>query len=197
MKLSVWFVIFIVESFTLIVKLETDIISLIHNPDTRREGFRQLVKLYEKPLYSVIRKMVIDHDETNDLLQETFIKVWENLDSFKAESKIYTWIYRIAVNQCLQYLKKQKRRKLWNNGLNDEMIDKLKSNDSLCADHVQMKLQKAILKLPDKQRLIFNMKYYDDMSYIDMAEITQTSSGALRASYHHAVKKIEELLQED
>lgn len=179
------------------MKPEVDFISLINEPSTRQEGFKQLVKSYEKPLYSVIRKMVIDHDEAKDLLQETFIKVWQNLDSFRAESKVYTWVYRVAVNHCLQHLKKRKKRNVWNNELNDEMVDNLKSNESLSGDEVQLRLQQAILKLPDKQRLIFNLKYFEEMSYSDMAEITQTTSGALRASYHHAVKKIEGLLQED
>ncbi|UXP30886.1 sigma-70 family RNA polymerase sigma factor [Reichenbachiella agarivorans] len=175
---------------------EEHFISLIQNTSTKREGFRLLVKAFEKPLYSVIRKMVIDHDETKDVLQDTFVKVWENLDSFKAESKIYTWVYRVAVNHCLQYLKKKQRRNLFNSGVNEEMMMQLESNESISGDEIQLKLQKAILKLPDKQRLVFNLKYYEEMSYEQMAEITETSSGALRASYHQAVKKIETMIQE-
>lgn len=163
------------------------------DPDHRREAFRELVKAYERPLYIVIRKMVLDHDETKDVLQETFIKVWENLDRFQSKSDLYTWVYRIAVNHCLAHLKKKKRIRLF--GRDDWPQAQISSEDTMGGDEMEKKLQEAILKLPDKQRMIFNLKYFEEMSYDQMARITDTSSGALRASYHHAVKKIEEYIQ--
>ncbi|SHJ51757.1 RNA polymerase sigma-70 factor, ECF subfamily [Reichenbachiella agariperforans] len=141
--------------------------------------------------------MIIDHDETADLLQDTFIKIWEKLDSFKGDAQFYTWVYRIAINHCLQHLKKQKRRRMWSTGYEEEKIAQLQATPSISGDEIQLKLQKAILKLPDKQRLVFNLKYYEDMSYDQIARITNTTSGALRATYHHAVKKIEKMIQMD
>ncbi|NJM93445.1 MAG: sigma-70 family RNA polymerase sigma factor [Cytophagales bacterium] len=177
------------------MQTEKEWVDQLTNPATKREAFRQLVKTYERPLYSVIRKMVIDHELARDLMQDTFIKVWENMDRFKAESKLYTWMYRIAVNECLQHLAKTKRRSIVRVDYSDELAQKLEAQESLSGDELQLKLQKALLCLPDKQRLVFNLKYYEDMDYEQMAEITETSAGALRASYHHAVKKIEKYLQ--
>lgn len=156
-----------------------------------------MVKAYERPLYSVIRKMVLDHDETKDLLQETFIKVWEKLDAFKGEASLYTWVYRIAVNHCLKHLKRKKRFSIFGSEGSEAIERQVAQTDSVSGDELQQKLQRAIMKLPDKQKLIFNMKYFEEMSYDQMAEITETSSGALRASYHHAVKKIEDYLRQE
>ncbi|MGL1887411.1 MAG: sigma-70 family RNA polymerase sigma factor [Reichenbachiella sp.] len=174
---------------------EEQILILITNPESKREGFKLLVNSYERPLYSVIRKMVFSHEETKDLLQDTFVKAWEHLDAFESQSQIYTWVYRIAVNNCLQYLKKKKRRGLFRGSMEDDMIRHLKADESIGGDELQLKLQTAILKLPDKQRLVFNMRYFEDMSFEQIAAVTQTSSGALRASYHLAAKKIEEMIQ--
>lgn len=139
--------------------------------------------------------MVIDHDDADDLTQEIFIKIHKSIDQFREDSQLYTWVYRIATNECLTFLNKKRRRfflPLENVGR--ELSQKLDSSPHVSGDAVQMKLQKALLTLPDKQRLVFNMKYFDDMQYEQIAEITSTSVGALKASYHHAVKKIEDYL---
>ena len=139
--------------------------------------------------------MVIDHDDADDLVQEIFVKVWKNLKSFREDSKLFTWIYRIATNECLTFLKRKKRRFFVPiNDVQGELSTKLESEPALSGDDVQLKLQKALLTLPDKQRMVFNMKYFDDLKFKDISEITKTSEGALKANYHHAVKKIEEYL---
>jgi RNA polymerase sigma factor (sigma-70 family) len=171
---------------------------------TDKQGaFTQLIKKYQQKIYWHIRKMVIDHDDADDLVQETFIKVWQGLANFRGDSQLFTWIYRIATNECLSHLQRKKRHNhvpLENsddeNSLN--LIDTLESSiDSgyISGEEIQLKLQKALLQLPDKQRLVFNMKYYDDLKYEEISEITGTSVGALKASYHLAVKKIEEQLK--
>jgi len=142
--------------------------------------------------------MVIDHDDSDDLVQEVFIKVWDNLDRFREDSSLYTWIYRIATNECLNFLKKKKRRFFLPIGdVEHELNAKLDSSNHISGEEIQLKLQKALLKLPDKQRMVFNMKYFDDMKYEEIAKITETSVGSLKASYHHAVKKIEEFINID
>ena len=139
--------------------------------------------------------MVISHDDTDDLLQEVYIKVWDNLASFRGDSQLFTWLYRIATNEALNFLRKQKRYKLFSSDIHEDLIEKLPTQMPTDADEVERKLQKAILQLPDKQRLVFHLKYYDDLPYEEISKITDTSVGALKASYHHAVKKIEEFLQ--
>jgi RNA polymerase sigma factor (sigma-70 family) len=152
-----------------------------------------LVRTYQKRVYSHVRKMVIDHDDADDLTQETFIKIHRYIETFREDSQLFTWIYRIATNECLSFLQKKKRRFFLPIGdVAGELSTKLDQTPGLNGDEVQLKLQKALLQLPDKQRLVFNMKYFEDLTYEEMAEITNTSVGALKASYHHAVKKIEE-----
>lgn len=139
-----------------------------------------------------IRRMVVDHDDTDDLVQETFIKIWKNLRNFRAESNLYTWIYRIATNETLSFLQKRKRKYLFTTiDYNSKLSKNLEDDNYYNGDEIQLKLQKALLTLPDKQRLVFNMKYYDDLKYKEMSGILGTSVGALKASYHIAVKKIE------
>jgi RNA polymerase sigma-70 factor (ECF subfamily) len=158
-----------------------------------------VINKYQQKIYWHIRKMVIDHDDADDVVQETFIKVWHGLENFRSDSQVYTWIYRIATNESLNFLQKKRRQ----NHVpldNDDSLDLLNtlensiSQDYISGDEIQLKLQKALLKLPDKQRLVFNMKYFDDMKYEEISEITGTSIGALKASYHLAVKKIEDSL---
>lgn len=140
--------------------------------------------------------MVIDHDDADDIVQEVFIKVYKNIGKFREDAQLFTWIYRIATNECLTFLNKKKRRFFLPIGdVEAELNNKLDSSSNMDGNEIQIKLQKALLKLPAKQRLVFNMKYYDDMKYEEIANITETSVGALKASYHHAVKKIEELLK--
>lgn len=158
-------------------------------------AFNQLVKLYQVRLYFHIRKIVINHEDANDVLQNTFLKVWNNLDTFRQESALYTWLYRIATNEAITFLNSKKRRN-WIplQDTTDPLMNSLKADPYFEGDKLQMKLQQAILKLPDKQRIVFNMKYFDEIKYEDMSKILNTSVGALKASFHHAVKKIEEFL---
>lgn len=156
-----------------------------------------LVRTYQKKVYWHIRKMVISHEEADDLTQEVFIKIHRHIGNFREDSRLYTWIYRIATNECLTFLQRRKRRFFLPLGdLQAELTGKLITGDHISGDEVQLRLQKALLTLPDKQRLVFNMKYFDDHSYEEISEITGTSVGALKASYHLAVKKIEEHLKQ-
>ena len=173
------------------------IIAKFADEKTREEAFCELLKKYQQKIYWHVRRMVIDHDDADDLTQETFIKAWRGLENFKGESQLYTWLYRIATNECLNFLAKKKRRFfLPINDITEELSNKIESADLISGEQIQLKLQKALLTLPDKQRLVFNMKYFDDMKYDDIAEITGTSVGALKASYHLAVKKIELYFEE-
>jgi len=176
---------------------DQEILVKFADPASRNLAFNQLVRKYQQKVYWHVRKMVVDHDDADDLTQDTFVKVWKHLGNFRQDASLYTWIYRIATNECLNFLS-SKRRKFFLplNDVGEELASKLEADPNLAGDEVELKLQKAILRLPDKQRLVFNLKYYDDMKYEDMAEVTGTSVGALKASYHHAVKKIEQYINE-
>ncbi len=177
---------------------DKDLLLKIQDPDTREKSFNVLVKKYQQRLYWHIRKMVIDHDDSDDILQEVFIKVWKNIDRFREDSSLFTWLYKIATNECLNFLNRQKRRRmLYLSDLSSELTKKMDSSPHIDGTEIQIKLQKALLKLPDKQRLVFNMKYFDNMKYEEISRITDTSVGGLKASYHLAVKKIEEYLNLD
>ncbi|HEY9007176.1 RNA polymerase sigma factor [Ohtaekwangia sp.] len=174
---------------------DKELLEKIRNADTRNYGFNLLVRVYQQRVYWHIRKMVIDHDDADDVTQEVFIKIHKNIDNFREDSQLYTWIYRIATNECLSFLQRKKRRFfLPIADVSKELSAKLDSSSHVSGDEIQLKLQKALLKLPDKQRVVFNLKYFEDMSYEEIAAITNTSVGALKASYHHAVKKIEDFL---
>lgn len=162
---------------------------------TRNEAFNLLLNKYQQKIYWHIRRIVIDHDDTDDLVQETFVKVWKNLANFRSDSQLYTWLYRIATNESITFLNKKKLKN--NVSLDDvgsELAETLASSSYFDGDKIQRKLQEAILTLPEKQRLIFNMKYFDDMKYDEISEVLGTSVGALKASFHIAVKKIESIL---
>ena len=177
---------------------DKELLAKIRNPETRNYGFNMLVRGYQQRVYGLIRKMVIDHDDADDVTQEVFIKVHKAIDTFREDSQLYTWIYRIATNESLTFLSKKRRRFFL--PLDDvaaELTAIIDASPHISGDEIQKKLQKALLTLPDKQRLVFNLKYYEEMPYQQMAEITGTSEGALKASYHHAVKKIEEYLSKD
>lgn len=177
---------------------DSELLARIRNPDTRNYGFNLLVREYQQRVYWHVRKMVIDHDDADDLTQDVFIKVYKAIDTFQGNSQLFTWIYRIATNECLTFLNR-KRRKFFLpiEDVGKELTEKVNSSPDLSGDEVQKKLQRALLQLPDKQRLVFNMKYFDDLSYEQISEITNTSVGALKASFHHATKKIEEFLSGD
>ena len=177
---------------------EDEIIAKLRDPNTRRDAFTQIVEMYSEKLYWLIRKMVLSHDDANDILQNTFLKAWTNLDSFRGDAKIFTWIYKIAVNENITFLNRQ--RTMNNVSLDDAdvfMLERLSGDEYFDGDALQLKLEEAILKLPEKQRIVFLMKYNEEMKYEDMSEILGTSVGALKASYHHAIKKIETFLTQD
>ncbi len=164
---------------------------------TKRDlAFQMLVKKYQERLYWHIRKIVLSHDDTDDILQNTFIKVWKNIENFREESSLFTWLYRIATNESLTFINSNKRKRFVSmNDTSEYLMNNLTSDPYFEGDEIQMKLQDAILRLPEKQRLVFNMKYYEEMKYDVMSEILDTSVGALKASYHHATKKIEEYIK--
>ncbi|MFM7194902.1 MAG: RNA polymerase sigma factor [Bacteroidota bacterium] len=174
------------------------ILEKLRTPETRNYGFNLLVRAYQKKVYWLVRKMVIDHDDADDITQETFVKIHRNIDGFREDSKLFTWIYRIATNESLSFLRARRRRLfLPIHDVERELSGMIDSGKGIDGSEIEKKLQKAILTLPEKQRLVFNMKYFDDLSYEQIAEITGTSVGALKASHHHAVKKIEEYLEQD
>ncbi|MDX5419961.1 MAG: RNA polymerase sigma factor [Hymenobacteraceae bacterium] len=177
---------------------DKELLEKFANPNTRNLAFNQLIRKYQQKIYWHIRKMVIDHDDADDLTQEVFIKVWKNLENFRQDAQLYTWLYRIATNECLTFLSsKRKKFFLPINDVAAELTEKIDSSSDIDGDEIQLKLQKALLRLPDKQRLVFNMKYYDELKYEEISAILGTSVGALKASYHLAVKKIEEFLKQD
>ena len=177
---------------------DKEIIQLVGDPQTSEQGFRILVKSYQERIYWHIRRMVYSHDDANDISQNTFVKIWQNLASFRSDSNLYTWIYRIATNETFDFLRKKKRYVF---GGEEDYRNQLKQNleddNFFSGTEIEKKLQKALLELPNKQRIVFNMKYFDEMKYDEMSTVLNTSVGALKASYHHAVKKIEKNLEVD
>ncbi|MBP6386692.1 MAG: RNA polymerase sigma factor [Pseudarcicella sp.] len=172
---------------------DKEILEMFSKSESQNNAFNILIEQYQRRIYWHVRKLVIDHDDANDITQDTFIKVWKSLSNFKGESQLFTWIYRIATNESLNHLAKKKKNLHQSLDTMFETIsNNLESTDMISGEEIQIKLQKALLQLPDKQRAVFNMKYYDDLKYEDMSEITGTSVGALKASYHLAVKKIED-----
>jgi len=168
------------------------VIKELKSSTTQEKAFKTLVEKYKERLYWHIRRIVLDHDDADDVLQNTFIKVYRNIQSFNEDSAIYTWMYRIATNEALSFL--QKKAKFYDatsDELQQKMLENLRADTYFDGDEIQMKLQEAIATLPEKQRLVFNMKYFEELKYEDMSSILETSVGALKASYHHAVKKIE------
>jgi len=163
---------------------------------TKERAFTAIIKKYQEKLYWHVRRMVVDHDDANDVLQNMFIKVWNALDHFREDSQLYTWLYRIATNECLTFLEQQKKRGTLSltddeNGLGN----KIRADEGFDANRLEWKLQLAIQQLPEKQRLVFNLRYYDEMPYEEMSRVLDTSEGALKASYHHAAKKVEEFIK--
>jgi len=165
------------------------------DPATKEQAFTGIIKKYQEKLYWHIRRMLVDHDDTNDVLQNMFIKVWKGLENFREDSQLYTWLYRIATNESLTFLSQQKKRNLVSLGdVENGLSNRLKSDSEFDANKLEWKLQLGIQTLPEKQRLVFNLRYYDEMPYEEMSKVLDTSEGALKASYHHAAKKIEEFI---
>ncbi len=174
---------------------DKELLQKFRDENSSNHAFSLIVKKYQRRLYYHIRKIVIDHDDTDDALQNTFVKAWKGLPNFKEEAQLFTWLYRIATNEALGLLRKKKRDNLVSiHPIEYELSKSLESDHYFKGDEIQMKLQQAILTLPEKQRLVFNMRYYDEMPYEQMSEVLETSVGALKASYHIAAKKIEDYL---
>ncbi len=164
-------------------------------PATKERAFTGIIKKYQEKLYWHVRRMVVDHEDANDVLQNMFIKVWKGLENFREDSQLYTWLYRIATNECLTFIAQQKKRSAVSlSDVENGLSNKLKSDTNFDANKLEWKLQLGIQNLPEKQRIVFNLRYYDEMPYEEMSRVLETSEGALKASYHHAAKKIEEFI---
>ncbi len=171
---------------------DKELVYQFKNDSVREPAFTAIVKKYQEKLYWHIRRMIVDHDDTNDVLQNMFIKVWKGLENFREDSQLYTWLYRIATNESLSFLDQKKRKGTDRfDEIESGLSNKIKVDSNFDANKLEWKLQLAIQKLPEKQRLVFNLRYYDEMPYEQMSRILDTSEGALKASYHHAAKKIE------
>lgn len=177
---------------------EETLLNELKQLETQAKAFEVLVNTYKERLYWHIRRIVLNHDDTDDVLQNTFIKVFKNIAGFKGDSKLYSWMYRIATNEALTFLKKKSNKLgISNLELQDKIVSNLQADVYFEGDEIQLKLQKAIATLPEKQKLVFNMKYYQEMKYEEISEILNTSVGGLKASYHLAVKKVETYLKGD
>ena len=175
---------------------EKDFIQDLLNPKTQNVAFQKLLRDYQRPLYSHIRSIVLNHDDADDVMQNTFIKVFRYLKDFKGDSKLFSWMYRIATNEAITFInQKAKRNGTTSEAMQTRIVDNLKADTYFDGNEIQIKLQKAVAMLPEKQQLVFKMKYYEELKYEELSEILGTSVGALKASYHHAVKKIEEFVK--
>ena len=175
---------------------EKEFIEQLLNPKTQNQAFQKLLRDYQRPLYNHIRNIVLNHDDADDVLQNTFVKVFQYLKNFKGESKLFSWMYRIATNEAITFInQKAKRNGTTSEAMQNKIVDNLQADTYFDGNEIQFKLQKAIVLLPEKQQLVFKMKYYEEIKYEDMSVILGTSVGALKASYHHAVKKIEEYMK--
>jgi RNA polymerase sigma factor (sigma-70 family) len=180
----------------LTVQEDSELLRQFREPETKERAYTALIKKYQERLYWHIRRMVVDHDDANDVLQNVFIRVWNALGNFKEESQLYTWLYRIATNESLTFLESQKKRASVSlSDVESGLENKLKAEQGFDANKLEWKLQLAIQQLPEKQRVVFSLRYYDEMPYEEMSRVLETSEGALKASYHHAVKKIEDYIK--
>ena len=176
---------------------DADLVARLRDPKTCRAAFGDLIRLYTEPLYRQIRRMVQTHEDTDDILQNCFMKAWQNIENFRGDAKLSTWLYKIAINESLTHLEKERKRQ--GVSIDDEehlLINLIEADTEIDGDSLAEELRKAIATLPEKQRLVFNMRYYDEMKYEQMSEILGTSVGALKASYHLAAKKIEQYFSE-
>lgn len=177
---------------------EKEFIKDLLNPKTQNEAFKKLLRDYQKPLYNHVRNIVLNHDDADDVLQNTFVKIFQYLKDFKGDSKLFSWMYRIATNESITFLnQKAKRNGTTSQAMQSKIVDNLKADTYFDGSEIQIKLQKAINLLPDKQQLVFKMRYFEEIKYEDLSETLGTSVGALKASYHHAVKKIENYMNEN
>src|SRR5688500_19440834 len=175
---------------------DNELLVQFRNPVTKEKAYTAIIKKYQEKLYWHLRRMVVEHEDANDVLQNVLIRVWNGLENFREDSQLYTWLYRVATNECLTILEQQKKRssvsldEAWSG-----LENKIKADHNFDGNKLEWKLQLAIQKLPDKQRVVFQLRYYDEMPYEQMSKVLETSEGALKASYHHAVKKIEEYIK--
>lgn len=175
---------------------DAELLRLFKEEPTREKAYTAIIKKYQERLYWHVRRMVVEHEDANDVLQNVFIKVWRALDNFREDSKLYTWLYRIATNESLTFLEQQKKRTAVSlDDIEYSLTNKVKADINFDAEKLEWKLQLAIQQLPEKQRLVFNLRYYDEMPYEEMSRVLDTSEGALKASYHHAAKKVEEYIR--
>ncbi len=176
---------------------DKELLFQFRDPATKERAFTAIIKKYQEKLYWHIRRLVVNHDDADDVLQNLFIKVWKGLENFREDSQLYTWLYRIATNESLSFLEQEKRRSVvsMDDELESNLGNKVRADTDFDANKLEWRLQVAIQQLPEKQRVVFNLRYYDEMPYQEMSRILDTSEGALKASYHHAAKKIEEFLK--
>lgn len=177
---------------------ETLLVEQLRNPKTAHSAFDTLMRIYGEPVYWQIRKLVVRHEDADDILQNVFLKAWNNLHNFRGDAKLSTWLYKIAINESINFLNKERTRNNISVDTEDDsyLLNNIEADEYFDGDELQAELLKAVATLPEKQRLVFNMRYFDEMKYEEISEILGTSVGALKASYHHAVKKIEEIFSE-
>ena len=181
---------------SLTILTDTELLIQFRDPATKERAYTTIIKKYQEKLYWHIRRMVVDHEDANDVLQNVFIRVWKGLENFREDSQLYTWLYRIATNECLTFLVQQKKRTTLSlSDVDNGLTDKIKADQHFDANKLEWKLQLGIQLLPEKQRIVFQLRYYDEMPYEEMSRVLDTSEGALKASYHHAVKKIEDYIK--
>ena len=173
---------------------DAELLNLFKDPASREKAFTELVKKYQERLYWHIRRLVVVHDDADDVLQNTLLKVWHGLDQFKGQSQLFTWMYRIATNESLSFLEQKKRKSTEALDDSEELSNLVRASEGFNSNQLEWKLQLAIQHLPEKQRIVFNLRYYDEMPYEAMSQLLETSEGALKASYHHAAKKIEDFI---
>src|SRR5436189_1932641 len=175
---------------------DSELLLQFRNPITKEKAYTAIIRKYQEKLYWHIRRMVIDHEDANDVLQNVLIRVWNGLQNFREDSQLYTWLYRVATNECLTYLEQQKKRASVSlSDVESGLENKIKADQNFDGNKLEWKLQLGIQKLPEKQRIVFQLRYYDEMPYEELSRVLETSEGALKASYHHAVKKIEEYIK--
>jgi RNA polymerase sigma factor (sigma-70 family) len=178
-----------------VVMQDAELLMEFRNPSTKEKAFTGIIKKYQEKLYWHVRRMVVEHEDANDVLQNVFIRVWNGLQNFREDSQLYTWLYRIATNECLSFLEQKKRKSTVSLGdAETGLSNSIKADKHFDPNKLEWKLQLAMQQLPEKQRIVFNLRYYDEMPYEQMSKVLETSEGALKASYHHAVKKIEDFI---
>jgi RNA polymerase sigma factor (sigma-70 family) len=174
---------------------DSELLAQFREPGTKEKAYTAIIKKYQEKMYWHVRRMVVEHEDANDVLQNVFIRVWNGLANFREDSQLYTWLYRIATNECLTYLEQQKKRSAISlSDVESGLSNKIKADKYFDSNKLEWKLQLAMQQLPEKQRVVFTLRYYDEMPYEEMSKVLETSEGALKASYHHAVKKIEDYM---